>query len=312
MPVVFFVKQLICVVLLCLGLGAQLSSAIADQASDKAAQEAQINALVKEFEGRFVYGPADVDLGAQGTMRLQRGQAFMPPDVAQKIFAASGVKTAMPDLVGVVIPGLPGDEIPTDNWGMVVVFFRPLGFVRDDDANSWDHSKLLDGQRKGIDERNAEAREKGLPEKELNGWVEAPRYEFASHRLLWATSSQEKGKPETAFALYGAAALGREGVMVFAFGTEAVKLNERKGLANDLLSGIQFKEGKRYQDYAEGTDKVAEIGLAALIGGVAAKKLGLFATLAILLAKWGKAIALAVGGLAFLKLRKKKSDSVNS
>jgi uncharacterized membrane-anchored protein len=305
------VKSILGRALLCLCLVLQLGSALADPASDKATQEAQISVLMKESENRFVYGPATVDLGAQGSMRLQRGQAFMPPDVALKIFAATGIKT-VPDLIGVVIPGLPGDEVPTDDWGMVAVFFRPLGFVRDDDANGWDHGKMLDAQRKGIEERNAEAREKGLPEKELNGWVEAPRYEYAGHRLLWATSSQEKGKPETALALYGAAALGREGIMIFAFGTEAAKLSERKGLANDLLSGIQFKEGKRYQDYAEGTDKVAEIGLAALVGGVAAKKLGIFAMLAVLLAKWGKLIALGVGGLAIFKLRKKKADSANS
>lgn len=311
MPLVFLVKRVICCLLLCLGLIAPAGFAIADQAADKAAQEAQINALIKESENRFVYGPASVDLGLQGTMRLQRGQAFMPPDIASKIFAVSGVKSA-PDLVGIVIPGLPGDEMPTDNWGMVAVFFRPIGFVRDDDANNWEHGKLLDAQRKGIEERNAVAREKGLPEKELNGWVEAPRYDYAGHRLLWATSSQERGKPETAFALYGAAALGREGVMIFAFGTEAAKLNERKGLANELLTGIQFKEGKRYQDYAEGTDKVAEIGLAALVGGVAAKKLGLFAMLAVFLVKWGKVIAVAVGGLAFFKLRKKKADSASN
>lgn len=300
-------KQLFCCVLLCLGL----SLAHADPAADRAAQEAQVNALLKESESRLVYGPATVDLGPQGAMTLQRGQAFMPPDVAQKIFAASGVKSVS-NLLGVVIPGLPGDEVPTDDWGMVAVFFQPTGFIRDDDANGWDHGKLLDSQRKGIEERNAEAREKGQPEKELNGWVEAPRYDYAGHRLLWATSTQEKGKPETAFAMYGAAALGREGVMIFAFGTEAAKLGERKGLANDLLSGIQFKEGKRYQDFAEGTDKVAEIGLAALVGGVAAKKLGLFATLAVLLAKWGKVIALGAGGLAFFKFRKKKADPADS
>lgn len=304
-------KQIFCAVLLCLGLIACQGSALADPASDRAALEAKVAALIKESESRFVYGPANVDLGVQGMMSLQRGQAFMPPDIAQKIFVAGGGK-AVPDLLGVVIPGLPGDEVPTDDWGMVAVFFRPLGFVRDDDANGWDHGKLLDGQRKGIEERNTEAREKGLPEKELTGWVEAPRYDYAGHRLLWATSTQEKGKPDTAFALYGAAALGREGVMIFAFGTEASKLNERKALANDLLSGIQFKEGKRYQDYAEGTDKVAEIGLAALVGGVAAKKLGLFAALAVFLAKWGKLAALGAGGLAYFKFRKKKADSANS
>ena len=57
------------------------------------------------------------------------------------------------------------------------------------------------------------------------------------------------------------------------------------------------------------TDKTAEYGLAALIGGIAAKKLGFFALAAGLFAKFAKVIALAVigGGVALRKLFGKKN-----
>lgn len=63
-----------------------------------------------------------------------------------------------------------------------------------------------------------------------------------------------------------------------------------------LLAGLKFNSGKSYADFNSSTDKVAEYGLAALIGGIAAKKLGLLALAGVFLAKFAKVIAL--GGLA--------------
>ena len=40
------------------------------------------------------------------------------------------------------------------------------------------------------------------------------------------------------------------------------------------VAALNFNEGKRYADFNASTDKVAEYGLAALVAGVAAKKLG--------------------------------------
>ena len=97
--------------------------------------------------------------------------------------------------------------------------------------------------------------------------------------------------------------------MFFTFITQQNKLDTRKSIAFDMLNGIEFGKGKRYADFAEGTDRVAEIGLAALVGGVMAKKLGLFATLALLLAKCGKVAAMAIGGMAVFKWRKKKATA---
>ena len=44
---------------------------------------------------------------------------------------------------------------------------------------------------------------------------------------------------------------------------------------HELLADLDYNSGKRYEDFNASTDHIAEYGLAALIGGIAAKKLGL-------------------------------------
>ena len=70
------------------------------------------------------------------------------------------------------------------------------------------------------------------------------------------------------------------------------------------MEGFSYKSGKTYAEFRSG-DKVAEYGLAALVAGgagAAAVKLGLFAWLAKIFAKSGKAVvALLVGAAAGLK-----------
>jgi uncharacterized membrane-anchored protein len=75
-----------------------------------------------------------------------------------------------------------------------------------------------------------------------------------------------------------------------------------KPIAKQLLAALEFNDGKRYSDFNASTDKVAEYGLAALVGGVAAKKLGLLAVIGAFLAKSAKLIGLAlVGGFAAIR-----------
>lgn len=265
----------------------------------------QFNTILKENDSKLTYGPATVNLGTQASIKIDRGEVFVPPDVAKQLFSLLGRKD-LTNMLGLLIPGLPGDEVPTDDWGAVALQFDPIGYVSDDDAKSWDYPKLLEQNRKHIEETNIASKDKGLPERELVGWIEKPKYDPTTHRLLWATAIQNKGKPETSYSIYSTATLGREGILTFTFGTPTSKESSRKDIAATILSGIEFNPGKRYTDFAQGTDKVAAIGLAALIGGVVAKKLGLFALLAVALVKWGKILALGViSVLAVFRIRKK-------
>jgi len=65
-----------------------------------------------------------------------------------------------------------------------------------------------------------------------------------------------------------------------------------------MLAALEFDEGKRYTDFNISTDKVAEYGLAALVAGVAAKKLGLFAIIGAFFLKFTKVLLL--GGAAVM------------
>ena len=71
-----------------------------------------------------------------------------------------------------------------------------------------------------------------------------------------------------------------------------------KPAAHTLLASLEYKGGKRYTDFKPGSDHVAAYGIAALIGGIAAKKLGLLAVLAGVFVKFAKVILVA--GIAVL------------
>jgi uncharacterized membrane-anchored protein len=198
------------------------------------------------------------------------------------------------------------------NW-FIVMRFNKSGYIKDDDAREWNVDDLLKGLKEGTDESNKERRSRGIPEIEVVGWVEAPKYEATTHRLVWSLESKDKGSPPTAErgVNYNTYALGREGYISMNLVTGLQNVQAEKPVAQRLLAALQYNEGKRYGDFNSATDHVAEYGLAALIGGVAAKKLGLFALLFAFLAKFAKVIgvaAVALGAVFMKFFRKKKAE----
>ena len=77
-----------------------------------------------------------------------------------------------------------------------------------------------------------------------------------------------------------------------------------KRFAKSSASHITYNPGMRYEDYQPGVDKLAEYGLAALIAGIAAKKLGFLALLLAFFVKGWKVIliVLAIFGGTIYKL----------
>lgn len=131
-----------------------------------------------------------------------------------------------------------------------------------------------------------------------------PQYDATTHRLIWSIDAYEKGKKDDNPSVnYNAFLLGRKGYINLTLVTDLKEIETLKPVAKEMLASIEFKEGQRYADFNEATDTVAEYGLAALVGGVAAKKLGLFAMIGALLAKFGKFIV--IGGIAAFALLKK-------
>jgi uncharacterized membrane-anchored protein len=80
--------------------------------------------------------------------------------------------------------------------------------------------------------------------------------------------------------------------------TEPRNFAADKAVADGLLQGMSYLPGKSYAAFKPGTDHIAEYGLAALIGVVALKKLGLIALASVFILKFAKIGAVLVVGAA--------------
>jgi len=240
-------------------------------------------------------GPQDIPLAGQAVLHLPEDKVFIPQPQAAAVMRAMGNPGSFADLEGVVFPkGKQG-------W-FAILRFEKSGYVKDDDAKDWNADELLKSYREGTEAANEERVKMGVPALEITGWAEKPAYTADQHRLVWAMSSRSKGAPadEEAGVNYNTYALGREGYLSLNLVTDLKDLGTHKAEAQGLLGALEFNEGKRYADFNSSTDHVAEYGLAALVLGVGAKKLGFLAVAFAFLAKFAKVIILGVAGVGAL------------
>ena len=281
---------------LLLSLAAALPAAAAP---DPAQAQAEARRVAKP-------GPADIPLADQAVLHLPAGHVFIPQPQAQALLNAMGNPGQDPRLQGLVFPT--GDA----PWFMTVRY-EASGHVKDDDARDWKPDDLLKSYREGTEAANEERVKMGVPPIEVIGWAEKPAYDAGTHRLVWAMSSREKGAAADASqgVNYNTYALGREGYFSLNLVTDLAQLPAHKPAAQAMLGALEFNAGRRYADFDEKTDHVAEYGLAALVVGVAAKKLGFLALAAAFFAKFAKLIVLGVAlvGGAVLKLFKRNKPA---
>ena len=233
-------------------------------------------------------GPVTVTLRDQAKLNLPEGFGFIPQKQAGELMSAMGNRTG-DNLLGLIVPlGVPA------RW-LVVASYNPSGYIKDDDAQHWDADKLLQSLKDGTEAANAERAKVGVPALKVTRWIEPPAYTADTHRLIWSAEALRKdGTTDDPTINYNTYVLGREGYISLNLITSGSAVENDKDSAGALLSAVSFNDGKRYADFNSSTDKVAAYGLAALVAGVAAKKLGLLALLAATVVKFAKVIGLAV------------------
>ncbi|MFT7775780.1 DUF2167 domain-containing protein [Roseateles sp.] len=270
---------LLAAIVLCLGCTARA----ADTPENPAWTEAKAAAKA---------GPADIAIAGQATLHLPADRVFIPQPQAGKLLTAMGNPGEHSELTGLIFPQ--GDA----QW-FATLRYIASGYVKDGDAKEWKADDLLASYKEGTEAGNEERRKMGVAPIEITGWAEVPAYEATTHRLVWAMSSKEKGAPADAGqgVNYNTYALGREGYLSLNFVTGLKELPAQKPDAKALLGALEFDKGKRYEDFDASTDHVAEYGLAALVLGVGAKKLGLLAVIFAFVAKFAKIIFIAVIGI---------------
>jgi len=252
--------------------------------------DTEYEAAVQAVRNAQQPGPTSVKIGHQATLEVPDHFAFIPAAEGARLMRAMGNQTS---------EGFMGLVISDTMSGFMTVRFDKAGYIKDDDARDWDADALLQNLKDGTEAGNEQRRARGIPEFTVDGWVEPPRYQAASHRLVWSARLRDKvATPDQASpgVNYNTYLLGREGYISMNLVTDLASVEAQKPIAHQMLDNLQFVEGKRYEDFNADTDTVAAYGLAALVGGIAAKKLGLLATIGIFLAKFWKIAAIAVIG----------------
>lgn len=262
-------------------------AARADGTPESRAQQAE--AAREAARKALVHGPADVRLKDQAQLALPEGFGYIPREPAAALMRVMG--NGIDDtFLGLIVPL----ERETDHW-LVSLHFEPSGYVKDDDAKHWNADELLQSLKDGTEAGNERRVSMGIPAIKVTRWIEPPAYDSATHRLVWAAEVKNKeGQDDDPGVNYNTYVLGREGYVSLNLVTSEADVERDKGAARQLLGFVKYDGGKDYGSFNSSTDKVAAYGLAALVAGVAAKKLGLLAVAGAFIVKFAKVILVAV------------------
>ena len=264
-----------------------------DPKPDPGSVESEGKAAFQAARAALKVGPLQIPLTGQATLSLPADYAYIPPTEAARLTRAMG-NAAGDNFLGMVVP-----HLKDGSFSFYELSYEAAGYIKDDDARDWKADELLQQLREGTTEGNKRRAAMGVGEIEVTGWIEPPTYNAERHQLVWSVGARTKGAPadEAEGVNYRTLILGREGYVAMTLVTDKAHLDELRPATSTLLDKLSFDTGKRYADFNSSTDRVAEFGLAALVAGVAAKKLGLLALAAAFAVKFAKVIVLAVGGL---------------
>ena len=257
----------------------------------------------------------------QGEIKIQDGLATLNVPTNFNFLDANDAKTVLvklwgnppvqvADTLGLLIPA---DKTPLDRdcW-VVTISYVNDGYVKDDDAGKINYDDLLKKMQSAIHENNKAREDKGYPPMELVGWAAPPHYDAATHKMYWA-KELKFGSATTDALNYDIRILSRHGVLVLKAVASMDQLPEIENQTPQVLSMVEFDQGSRYADFDPKVDKVATYGIAALVAGGIAAKLGFFKLIWVFLLAAKKFIIIAfAAGAAWLKKIFKKRGDTNS
>jgi len=210
--------------------------------------------------------------GGLATVTLPEGFRYIDPADAETVLEKIWGNPKQKETLGMIVPAN-FDPLHAASWAVVLTFIED-GYVKDDDASKINYDELLQKMKEGT-KVASKAREKaGYPSVEFVGWAAPPRYDPAAHKLYWAQEIKFGAEPQNTLN-YNIRILGRRGVLVLNTIAVMSQLKQVEEATPTLLSMVDFREGNRYADFRQGTDKVATYGIAALVAGGIAVKAGL-------------------------------------
>ncbi|MDJ0851135.1 MAG: DUF2167 domain-containing protein [Myxococcota bacterium] len=248
----------------------------------------------------WVRGPGTAPIGDDlAEIELSEDYVFLGAEDTRRMLEMSGNPTN-------------GTEMATiaplaQNEGWFLVFeWADIGYVEDEEGADLDAEALLESLREGTRAANEERERRGWSTIEIVGWHETPFYDASTNNLTWAIIGESsEGRSINRLVKL----LGRRGVMSATLVASPEELDASIPKVDDLLDGYSFKPGSTYAEFVPGQDRLAEIGLTALIAGgagAALVKSGLLARFWKLLVAGG---AVVVAGISRLFGRKKQDPA---
>jgi uncharacterized membrane-anchored protein len=254
-------------------LAATLAGGLLLSAEPPAADPAARLAEMRRLAGTMHYKIGVIALkGGIATVKLPEGFKYLNPADSGTLLEKIWGNPRQGETLGMLMPA-DFDPLRPGNWAVVLTYVED-GYVKDDDANKIDYGDLLRKMKEGAREASKAREKAGYPPIELVGWAAPPRYDAAAHKLYWAKEFRFGAEREDTLN-YNIRILGRRGVLVLNAVAGMSQLRQIEDAAPTLLSMVDFKEGNRYADFRQGTDKVATYGIAALVAGGIAAKAGL-------------------------------------
>jgi len=270
----------------------------------------QTQMTAEEFIASLKFQSGKIDLpNGVATLDLPPSFRYLNPEDSNRVLMDAWGNPPGATTLGMIFPA---NESPLSQtgWGIVITYDED-GHVSDEDADAIKYDDLLKDMQSSMVAANEERKKQGYDPISLVGWAETPSYDKANHKLYWAKELAFGDKQQHTLN-YNIRVLGRQGVLVLNAVAGMGQIATIKAEMPGVLAATNFKAGNGYADFNSGTDKVAAYGIAALVAGGAAAKMGLFAKLLALLIAFKKLfiiglIALGVGIKKLLGMRKKEA-----
>ena len=253
---------------------------------------------IEQIESSLNYQEGTIKLPTCNvTIVVPKGYGFLDKEQSQYVLTELWGNPEDNEVLGMMVKRKYGVLDP--HSFAFTINYQDIGYVEDGDAKKIDYTDMLKELKTETREGNALRKELGYGAIQLIGWASKPYYDSEKKVLHWA--KELKFEDEDINTLnYNLRVLGRHGVL---FVNAVANMNDLaivKPDVNEIIENISFDEGSRYEDFNSATDNVAAWTLGSLVAGKVLAKAGFFA----LIAKFGKFIAIAVGGI-FLTLWKK-------
>jgi uncharacterized membrane-anchored protein len=246
----------------------------------------------QEFEAGLKFQTGKIALpGGIATLDLPATFRYLPPADTETVLTKGWGNPPGSKTLGMIVPANV-NVVSNESWGVVVTYDED-GHVADDEADSIKYDELLKKIQQELVDANPERKKQGYSAMTLVNWAESPHYDKTSHKMYWAQELHTEGSPGNTLN-YNIRVLGRKGVLVLNAVASMDQLPTIREEMKTVTAVSEFTPGNRYTDFNSTTDKVAEYGLAALVAGGVASKLGLFGKLFALLLAFKKIIFLGI------------------